>query len=58
MNYHKCLRGDVMKYYLLVLSNIFMLNVARVLLFFKCEKLVKVIINQCDKNNELIERGV
>lgn len=58
MSYHKCLRGDVMKYYLLVFSNLFMLNIARVLLFLKCEKLVKIIINQCRINNEIIERGV
>lgn len=47
-----------MKYYLLVFSNLFMLNIARVLLFLKCEKLVKIIINQCKINNEIIERGV
>ena len=44
-----------MKYYLLIISNIFMLNVAKILLMFKCEKIVKVIIKQCEINNQYIE---
>ena len=45
-----------MKYYLLIISNLFMLNISKIFLFFKCEKIVKSILNQCEINNQYIEK--
>ena len=47
-----------MKYYLLVVSNIFMLNVAELALFFKCQKIADIIIKQCKINSEFIEKEI
>ena len=44
-----------MKYYLLVISNIFMLNIARIFLIFNCTKIPNIIIKQCKINNQYIE---
>ena len=48
------------RYYLkiLALTNIIMLNIAQVFLFFKCEKIANIIIGQAKINSEYIERSV
>ena len=61
MNYLITLRGDIMnRYYLkiLALTNIIMLNIAQVFLFFKCEKIANIIIRQAKINSEYIERCI
>ena len=49
-----------MRLYLLLLavSNIFMLHVADIFSFFKCRKIVKIILNQCNKNTNYIEECI
>lgn len=45
-----------MKYYLLIISNIFMLNIARIFLIFNCTKIPNIIIRQTKINSEYIEK--
>ena len=47
-----------MKYYVLILANLFMLNISKIFLLFKCEKIVKIILRQCEINNQYIEEGL
>ena len=49
-----------MKYYLklIVVSDIFMLYVAKILLMFKCTRIPQIIIKQAKINSEYIEEGL
>ena len=49
-----------MKFYLMLLaiSNIFMLHVADIFLFFNCTKIANIIIRQANKNTNYIEECV
>ena len=40
---------------LILISNRFMLFVADILKFFKCKKLVSIILNQCNVNINYVE---
>lgn len=48
------------RYYLklLVISNLFMLHVADIFSLFKCEKIVKLILNKCNQNTEYLEEYI
>ena len=45
-----------MKYYLLIISNLFMLNIAQLFLKLGIQSIPNIIIKQCNKNCDFIER--
>ena len=49
-----------MKFYLklLIISNIVMLHVSDIFLFFNCTKIPNIIIKQCKINGQYIEEGL
>lgn len=42
----------------MLLSNMFMLTIADILKFFKCRKLVSIILRQCKINVEYCEKNL
>ena len=43
---------------LMLIANRFMLSIADILKFFKCEKLVGIILNQCNVNIDYCEENL
>ena len=47
-----------LRIFLILLSNMFMLTLADILKFFKCRKLVSIILRQCKINVEYCEQNL